>query len=238
MDGFEVNKILGAVLGTALLIIAIGRISEAVYEIPEVKQAAFPVDLPEGAAGGGEQVAAAKTDLGTLLAAADPAKGERIARAKCTACHTLDKGQTAATGPNLYGIVGGKMGHMGDAFNYSSAMKKMMASNDTWTYENLWEFLGNPKAFMPGTAMTFVGLPKETERADVIAWLHSNADSQVPFPAPQAAAAEPAAGAPGETPSETSATVPEVAPSPPTAPGTAEPPAQPSGGSATQPTAQ
>ena len=159
MDGFEINKILGALLGTALLVIAIGNISEAIYGVEPLKKDAFPVDVPEGGASvGATAQAATPVDLGTVLAAADPAKGERIARGKCTACHTLDKGQPPATGPNLYGIVGNKTAHMGDAFNYSSAMKKL---GGEWTFDRLWHFLAGPRDFLPGTAMTFVGLPKE-----------------------------------------------------------------------------
>ncbi|MFZ1990515.1 MAG: cytochrome c family protein, partial [Alphaproteobacteria bacterium] len=201
MDGFEINKILGAVLGTALLIIGIGNVANTVYRVEPLTKDAYPVEVAASGTAGGAPAAAAPVDIGTALAAADVKKGEQIARSKCTACHTLDKGQPAATGPNLYGIVGGPTAHMGAAFNYSSAMLKF---GGNWTFDRLWNFLKSPRDFLPGTAMTFVGLPKETERANLIAWLRTNSDNPVPLPPPQKSAAEAApAAAPGEAPAGT-----------------------------------
>jgi cytochrome c len=67
----------------------------------------------------------------------------------------------------------------GRGFNFSAGMK---AKGGTWTDEDLNQFLTNPKAFVPGTAMGFAGIPKESERADVIAYLHTLADNPVPLP--------------------------------------------------------
>jgi len=227
MDGFEVNKILGALLGTALFIIAIGNIAEAVYHVEPLKQDAFPVEVPkEGAATAA--AAPQAVDLGTVLAAADVKKGEDIARSKCTACHSLDKGQADSTGPNLYGVVGGPV-IKSPTFNYSSAMKKF---GGNWTFDRLWQFLGGPRDFLPGTAMTFVGLPKENERADVIAWLRTNADSPVPLPAPAPKSANVEA-----TPAA-KATVPESGAQPPTtepAPASKASPTRPATKSTTSP---
>ena len=209
MYGFEINKILGAILGTALLIIGIGNVANAVYEVEPLKKDAFPVEVAAGGATGGAVAAAAPIDLGTALAAADVKKGEQIARSKCTACHTLDKGQPPATGPNLYGVVGGPVIRPEAGFNYSSAMQKF---GGNWTFDRLWAFIGNPRDAVPGTAMTFVGLPKETERADVIAWLRMNADSPVPLPEAKKVEAAPAPAS-GEPPaaSSTATTAPEGA---------------------------
>jgi cytochrome c len=195
MDGFEINKILGALLGTALLIIAIGDVSGAIYHVAPLKQDAYPVEVPKEAANGAAAAAPKPVDLGTVLAAADVSRGSEIAHNVCTSCHSLDKGQPDATGPNLYGVVGGPV-IKSPTFNYSSAMKKF---GGDWTFDRLWHFLAGPRDFLPGTAMTFIGLPKEKERADVIAWLRTNADNPVPLPAPapaQAAAAAPAGQAP------------------------------------------
>jgi cytochrome c len=180
MDGFEVNKVLGALLGTALLFTLIGNISAMVYNVRPLKQDAFPVEVPKAGASA-SAAPAAPVDLGTVLAAADVKKGEQIARSKCTACHTLDKGQAPATGPNLYGVVGAPVIRKDQSFNYSSAMQKF---GGDWTFDRLWHFLAGPREFLPGTAMTFVGLPNDKERADVIAWLRTNSDSPVPLPAP------------------------------------------------------
>ncbi|HXZ67800.1 MAG TPA: cytochrome c family protein [Alphaproteobacteria bacterium] len=217
MDGFEINKILGAILGTALLIIGIGNVANAVYRVEPLTKDAYPVEVAAGGTAGGAPAAAAPVDIGTALAAADVKKGEQIARSKCTACHTLDKGQPPATGPNLYGVVGGPTAHMGAAFNYSSAMLKF---GGTWTFDRLWNFLKSPRDFLPGTAMTFIGLAKETERANVIAWLRTNSDNPVPLPPPQKAAAE---AAPGEAPAGTPPAASSTAASAPAAAAPAAP---------------
>jgi cytochrome c len=112
-----------------------------------------------------------------LLASATVEKGEAAAK-KCAACHTFGKGEPNRVGPNLYGVVGRERGsHAG--FNYSAGMK---AKPGKWTIEDLNAFLINPKGFVPGTSMTFAGLPRGSERADVIAYLNSKSDSPAPLP--------------------------------------------------------
>jgi cytochrome c len=111
------------------------------------------------------------------LQTASVEKGE-IAAKKCAACHTFEKGGPNRVGPNLYGIVGDHKGE-GRGFNFSAAMK---AKGGTWTYQDLNQFLNNPKGFVPGTAMGFAGIQKDSERADVIDYLHTLSDSPVPLP--------------------------------------------------------
>ena len=82
-------------------------------------------------------------------------------------------------GPNLYGIVGDKKGEGRNGFNFSAAIK---AKGGTWTFEDLNQFLTNPKAFIPGTAMGFAGIQKDSQRADVIDYLDSLAEKPVPLP--------------------------------------------------------
>ena len=79
---------------------------------------------------------------------------------------------------SLYGIVGDKKGE-GRGFNFSAAMK---AKGGTWSYDDLSQFISNPKGFIPGTAMGFAGIQKDSERADVIDYLRTLADSPVPLP--------------------------------------------------------
>ena len=117
--------------------------------------------------------------LGKRLQAASVENGAIVAK-KCAACHTLEKGGPNRVGPNLYGIVGEPRGK-GHDFNFSAAMK---AKGGTWTYDDLNQFITNPKGFIPGTAMGFAGIEKDSERADVIDYLHTLSDSPVPLPKP------------------------------------------------------
>jgi cytochrome c len=138
--------------------------------------AAAPAAQPEAAPA--QQAAAAPAeDAVKLIAAADPAAGEKVA-AKCKACHTFGKGEPNRVGPNQWGVVGGPSAHQPD-FNYSDAIKNLKI---TWTFENLDKFLTNPKAFAPGTKMTFPGLPKAQDRASLLRWLRDQSDSPIPLP--------------------------------------------------------
>jgi cytochrome c len=189
MDGFEVNKILGAILGTALLVMALRNFGDAFFKKEPLEKNAYPVAVAASASGPGGTAPAA-LDIPKLLAEARPQHGEQISE-KCLACHTIAKGAPNATGPNLWGVVGGPTAHLGDAFPYSSAMKKF---GGTWTYDRLFAFLENPQGYISGTKMTFAGLSKPTDRADIIAYLRTQSDNPPPLPTPTAAA--PAANPP------------------------------------------
>lgn len=138
--------------------------------------------------------------IDTLLASADPKKGDAIVhRVGCSVCHSLNKGGAAIVGPNLWGIVGAPHAHM-PGYAYSAALKSKAGP---WTYAELNEWLENPNAYAPGTKMAFPGLPNPKERADVIAYLRTLSDHPEPLPAAKAAApaaATPAAPAPAAKP--------------------------------------
>ncbi|MEA2879554.1 MAG: cytochrome c [Hyphomicrobiales bacterium] len=182
MDSFEINKILGALLFTCLCLLSLNIAAEAVFHPAKPGKPGFEVVVEEKPAAG---AAAAVPDepIEKLLASADISKGENSAK-KCAACHTFGKGEPNRVGPNLYGVVGRERGsHAG--FNYSAAMK---GKPGKWTIEDLNAFLSNPRGFVPGTSMSFAGLPRGSERADVIAYLNSKSDS--PAALPKAAEAE------------------------------------------------
>jgi cytochrome c len=195
MDSFEWNKIIGAVLGTAIFIFVVRQVAEVIYE-PEVpaKPGYVVEGVAETPAGGAAATPVAEVipDWGTVLPAADVAAGKTVS-VKCEQCHDLSKGGPNKIGPNLYGVVDrARATHPG--FDYSGAMK---SKSDPWSYDELFKYLKSPQSYVPGTKMTFAGLSSEKDRINLIAYLRSNADTPAPIPAPAPKTAAPAAAPAG-----------------------------------------
>ena len=112
-----------------------------------------------------------------LLATADPVAGERV-YAKCRSCHTVDEGGAEGLGPNLYAVVGAPIGGQSGSFGYSSAIA---GHGGDWTFENLDAWLASPRGFADGTNMSFPGLPKVEDRANLVAYLNTMG-SDLPLP--------------------------------------------------------
>jgi cytochrome c len=194
MDSFEWNKIIGAVLGTAIFIFVVRLVAEGIYEPEKPAKPGYVVEgVVETPAGGGAAapVEEATPDWGTVLAKADVAAGKATS-AKCEACHDTTSAKTIKIGPPLFGVVDRARASIA-GFSYSGAMK---GKPGNWTYDELFKFLKAPGAYVPGTKMSFAGLSKSDDRISLIAFLRSNADSPAAIPAPKPAAAAPAAAAP------------------------------------------
>jgi len=181
MSSFEFNKIAGAVLATALMVFGLNSLSGVIFHSESPEKPGYAIEVAE--AGSGEQPAGGEepaVSLGTLLASADAAKGQSVAKA-CGACHDFAKGGPNKVGPNLWGVVGRKYGSA-PGFAYSEAMAAKSAED--WSYEALDAFLRAPKEAVAGTKMAYGGLKKDKDRADLLAYLATLSDSPLPFPAP------------------------------------------------------
>lgn len=175
----EMNKIFGAILLALLIGTLSGFIAEVLVHPKPLEKAAYVIAVPETAptAEAGSAPTGGAAPIGPLLAKADPAAGQTAAKA-CAACHSFNKGEPGKVGPNLYGLVGGPKAHV-QGFGYSDALAK---KGGNWDYEELSQFLYDPKGYAPGTKMTYAGVKKDQERANIIAYLRSLHDNPPPLP--------------------------------------------------------
>lgn len=171
-DTMTFTKVTGAICGSLLVYLFATWASDELYVTApaahgdeEVAQA-YTIDT--GAEEASAEVAEEGPAFADLYAAADAAAGEKVF-GKCKACHKLDGSD--GTGPHLNGIVG-KAKAASAGFGYSDALLAM--ASDVWSPENLDAFLLNPKGYAPGTKMSFAGLPKGEERANLIKYLEAN----------------------------------------------------------------
>jgi cytochrome c len=198
----------GAFLGTVFVMMTVGLLGEVIFHEEQPEQAGFAIAVEESS-GGGEATADAEPALdpiGPLLADADIAAGENVYK-KCAACHTDEKGGANKVGPNLWGVVNRPVASH-EGFKYSSAMIAFAEGGTVWDYEHLNAFTHKPKDLVPGTAMGFAGLKKVEDRANLVAYLRTMADTPAPLPSPEAPAAEAAPAAEDATATETPAAEP------------------------------
>ncbi len=179
MDNLKTNKILAGFLLAGLLAMGGGKIAEILVPHQELDENAYPIEIKQVADNGQATtpVNEGPEPILALLASADIEAGIKVAK-KCTACHEFNADGKNKTGPMLWNIVDASKG-MKDGFKYSDALVGM---GGAWDYNALNAFLYKPKAYIKGTKMNFVGLKKPSDRANIIAYLRSLADTPVALP--------------------------------------------------------
>ncbi|MDA8771433.1 cytochrome c family protein [Candidatus Pelagibacter bacterium] len=182
MDSFEINKIIAAVLLTALIIIGIGKFTDVLFHVEKPKESAYKIEGLEVASvstssSEAETKVIETVDIKALLAMGDLVHGEKVFK-KCSACHQIASEGKNMIGPNLWNVIGRTAGSVSD-YKYSKAM---VAYGKEWTYEEMNSYLIKPQAYVKGTKMAFAGLRKEKDRASVILFMNSKSNSPKPLP--------------------------------------------------------
>ena len=181
MDSFEINKIIAAVLLTALIVIGIGKFTDILFHVEKPKQSAYKIEGLEVASTDKLEEKSEKVvevvDIKALLAMGDLAHGEKVFK-KCSACHMIVSDGKNMIGPNLWGVIGRQAGSISD-YKYSKAM---VAYGKEWSFEEMNSYLIKPQAYIKGTKMAFAGLRKEKDRASVILFMNSKSSNPKPLP--------------------------------------------------------
>ena len=178
MDSLESNKLYAAVLTAGILFSVAGIIGGIAVHPQRLDKTVLKI---QGVAETGSSAPEAPKPLapiGALLAKADPAAGDADTKKYCVSCHNFAAGAGAKIGPDLYGVVGRPVASAA-GFDYSSAIKK---HSGPWTFAELNEWLYSPRAYAPGTKMSFAGIENDKTRGDVIAYLRTLAATPEPLP--------------------------------------------------------
>ena len=173
--GFEINKLVAAILVTVLIVFGIGEISDIIFKVNKTEVVAYKVEEP--ASSSNEAKAESSIEISSLLSLGDIAHGEKVFK-KCAACHSINKDGRNKIGPKLYNVVGKATGAIYD-YKYSKALSSY---NKTWTFEELNGFLIKPAKWIKGNKMGFAGLKNDKDRASVILYLNQNSDNPQPLP--------------------------------------------------------
>jgi cytochrome c len=173
--GFEINKLVAAILVTVLIVFGIGEISDVIFKVNKTGVIAYKVEEPAGSSD--EAKAESSVEISSLLSLGDVTHGEKVFK-KCAACHSINKDGKNKIGPKLYNVVGKATGATSD-YKYSKAL---ISYSKTWTFEELNGFLIKPAKWIKGNKMGFAGLKNDKDRASVILYLNQNSDNPQPLP--------------------------------------------------------
>lgn len=197
----QFNTIAGWTLAAGIVALGATIVTGEVFKHHPVEAGGFEVASAEGSGDGG---AAAEPPIALLMQTADAAKGEEVFK-KCASCHTINQGGANGIGPNLWATMGDEIGKGKAGFAFSPALA---GHGGKWDFESMNQWLKSPKKFADGTKMSFAGLSKPEDRANVIAYMNAQG-SNLPLPAAPAAEAPADAAAANEAaPAEANAAAP------------------------------
>jgi cytochrome c len=180
MYGFEINKIIAAIILTIVIVLSINKLADIVYnvKVPEdaTNKVAKATETKEISKDDNEK-AKSGNDIKVFLDLGSIDHGKTVVK-KCIGCHSVSKGGSNKIGPALWGVIGRKVGSISD-YKYSKAMSGF---GKNWDFEAMNNFLIKPKDYVKGNKMAFAGISKEKDRSSVILYLNEQGDFPLPLP--------------------------------------------------------
>ncbi len=177
MNGFEINKIIAAIIFAVLVVFGIEKITDLIFYVKKPSEAAYKVEAPVAKTASAESSASGSVDIKALLTLGTIEHGEKVFK-KCSACHVITKGGKNKIGPVLYGVLGKKSGSV-SSYKYSKAL---IAHGKIWSFAEMNSFLTKPQAHIKGTKMAYAGLKNDKDRSSVILYMNSKSDNPIPKP--------------------------------------------------------
>ena len=174
--GFEINKIIVAVLVTILVVFGIGKVSDLIFTT-EKNVVAYKVESSTESTAANTASAESSVDMSTFLAMGDIATGEKVFK-KCKSCHSIKQGGGNKIGPALWNVMFRKVGGITD-YKYSKALTSY---GKEWSWEEMNGFLIKPSKWIPNNKMGFAGIKSEKDRSSVILYLNQNGENPRPLP--------------------------------------------------------
>lgn len=176
----EFNKIFASILMAGIIAMLAGFIAGKVVHVEKLEEDAYVIEALEGDVQAGPVAPVGPEPILALIEAADIERGEKLSKA-CAACHNFEKGAPHKLGPNMWDKMNALIASK-EGYAYSDALLAKKNDGIQWTYEEMNAFLWKPKTYAPGTKMSYIGMRKPQDRADIIAWLRTLSDNPIPLP--------------------------------------------------------
>ena len=177
MNGFEINKIVAAIIFGVLLVFGVGKFTDWLFYVETPTEPAYKMDVPTAKVVSAQSSGSESVDITKLLSLGTVEHGEKIFK-KCSACHNYEKNSANKVGPNLWNIINRPKADI-NGFAYSKALSEF---GGNWSYEELAKFLYKPKEYIIGNKMNFSGLKKVKDRADLVSFLREQSDNPTALP--------------------------------------------------------
>ena len=174
------NKIIVSIIFALIMVLGINKVTDVIFHVEKPEKSAYQVtSVTTIASTTSAETSSENSESGNIMAlfaSTSAADGAKVFK-KCSACHSIGKGDPNKIGPNIFGVLNRRAGSV-SGYKYSKAM---LAYGKVWSFEEINGFLTKPKDWIKGTKMSFAGLKNAKDRAAVILYLNEKTNSPLPL---------------------------------------------------------